>query len=163
MTTPQPITEEDGVHEQWYKQAEDGMSMDKLPEFLRHLTEDYIHDYGTICHALSAGAVATCWAMNRTKQGGITGFQSSFIMWGFIRNWLLDSDGPMRLVRYSHMLFPQHDHDFAQTISADIWKWLQEEAQKKLGEPGGADHVRAHWQSIVDGVVPFGYRVEEER
>lgn len=79
MTKVKTITEEDKVHENWYKEAKD-MDMQKLPQFVNGLLEDYEHDYGTICHALSAAAVATMWAMNRDeRQGGITGFQASCI------------------------------------------------------------------------------------
>src|SRR5690349_20327046 len=71
-----PITEESGEHKQWYVDAHaPEMTLETLPEFLRHLTEDYHHDYGTICHALAAGAIATAYAMDRSPQGGITGFQ----------------------------------------------------------------------------------------
>ena len=76
----QVITEEMMIQDEWYKQA-DKMTMDKLPEFLKHLTEDYQHDYGTICHALSAGALAAVHSMNNCPCGGITGFQAGFRIW----------------------------------------------------------------------------------
>ena len=60
----QIINEEMNIQKGWYENAEN-MTMDNLPEFLRHLSEDYRHDYGTICHALSAGSLATIHAMNR--------------------------------------------------------------------------------------------------
>lgn len=50
--TKEPINETDGIHEQWMPVAQE-MTMEGLPEFLRHLTEDYHHDYGTICHAIA--------------------------------------------------------------------------------------------------------------
>ena len=55
----QPITEEDNMQEQLYKDARE-QTLETLPEFLRHLTED---DDDTICHAIAAGAVATPWDM----------------------------------------------------------------------------------------------------
>ena len=74
----QQITEEMGIHKEWMKRARD-MTMADLPEFLRELTEDYDHDYGTICHAIAAAAVAAAWSVERTPQGGITGFQAGAI------------------------------------------------------------------------------------
>ena len=50
---PKKITEEDGTHKAWMSRAKD-MTLADLPEFLRELTEDYQHDYGTICHAIAA-------------------------------------------------------------------------------------------------------------
>lgn len=81
-------------------------------------------------------------------------------MWGFITGW--DSskkDKPLRLQDYSNMLFPQYADSFTE-ISKETWEWLQGQAQKNIDE--GRDvhpNVAAHWQSIVNGVVPFGYKV----
>ena len=157
----QNITEEMKVHEEWYKEAHaDGMSLAKLPAFLKKLTEDYNHDYGTICHALTAGAIATMWAMNRTKQGGITGFQSGCIMWEFMKQWN-HIEAPARLVEYKNMLYPQYEDKFQKVISQSTWNFLKTEAQKNLDEKSGSDNCRRHWQSIVDGVIPFGYSIKE--
>ena len=156
------ITESDNVHEEFYKEATSKeMSLEKLPAFLKKLTKEYRHDYGTICHALTAGAIATMWAMNRTPQGGITGFQASCIMWEFIKQWM-GYKTPMRLIKYEEMLYPQYAHKFNNTISTETWKFLQDEANKKLAEKGAVETVRIHWQSIADGIVPFGYIVKEE-
>lgn len=160
----QAITEEMKVHEEWFNEARE-MTMDKLPEFLRHLMEDYGHDYGTICHALTAGAIATAWAMDRAPQGGITGFQAGFIMWGFIRHWSYESNKcGMKIVDYDNMLYPQYEHKFEKTISESVWKILQDEAKKKLDKVDKYTHeaVVQHWRSIVDGKVPFGYKVVNE-
>lgn len=49
------------------------------------------------------------------------------------------------------------------SISPDTWKWLREEAGKRLEANDGRTHasVVAHWQSIRDGHVPFGLQVRE--
>jgi hypothetical protein len=167
------ITEEMKVHEQWYIDA-GKVTLETLPEFLRHLTEDYKHDYGTICRAIAAGAVATAWAIDHSSVGGITGFQAGAVMWEFITHWMSEyKDKPLKLVNYENMLFPQYEDKFDTTISPDTWQYLQKEARRMLDnkpEKEGVyevDHsqahpaVRKHWQSIVDGKVPFGYRVRE--
>jgi len=159
------ITEKDGVHKEWYKEAKDGMSMEKLPAFLKKLTEDYEHDYGTICHAMAASAVATMWAVDRTEQGGVTGFQASAIMWELVRAWGTFGDGPKRMVCYDNMLYPQYANKFRMVIDKNVWKYLQEEAAKHLSEHDvhhAHPDVMAHWQSIMAGKVPFGYTVEED-
>ena len=162
------ITEEMEEHKKWYKVAHDkDMSLRMLPGFLKHMTEDYTHDYGTIVHALTAGGIATMWSMNRTPQGGITGFQASCVMWQFIREWM-HYEGPLKLVQYNDMLYPQHRARFDKVLSPKTWAWLQAEAKKHLklkaagqfGKP--APRVWEHWKSIAAGKVPFGYKVKED-
>lgn len=152
------ITEKDNEQELWYKEAHE-QTLETLPEFIRHLLEDYGHDYGTICHALAAGAVATSSAMDRSPQGGITGFQAGAIMWEFMGNWN-NVKPPAKLIRYENMLYPQYRSDFT-TISKDTWKWLQEEAPKRLLQFGVHPAVERHWTDIANGIVPFGYGVKE--
>jgi hypothetical protein len=162
--TRQTITEKDGVHKEWYVQAKaDTMSMETLPAFLAHLMNDYHHDYGTVCHALSAGAVATAYAMNRAEgaRGGITGFQSGCVMWSFIKHWS-DLTGPARLVKYEDLLYPQYDHKFTD-VSQEIMNWVKAEAEKKLKEERLANvhpDVREHWEFLASGGIPFGLRLE---
>lgn len=156
---PKKITEEMGIQEKWYKEAKE-INIEELPEFIRKLTENYSHDYGTICHAVTAGALASAWAINNSPTGGITGFQASIIMWQFIKKWMHYKDEPMRLIKYQEMLYPQYDYKF-KTISEDTWKWIQNEAEKSLKNKENVHpNVKKHWQSIVDGKVPFGYKVE---
>lgn len=157
MTERIKIAEEDGIHKEWYVAAKN-QTLESLPDFLRELTERYEHDYGTICHAIAASAIAAAWAVEKTPQGGITGFQAGAIMWEFIQNWM-HMEGPMRLVDYKDLLFPQYADKFG-AISHDIWNDVQAKAREKLQSADGAhERVIAHWQSIVDGVVPFGLRI----
>lgn len=165
MAAKKKITEKDGVHEGWYVDAKKQTEA-TLPEFVRHLAHDFEHDYGTICHAVAAAALGAAHAIDHdAEQGGITGFQAGCIMWEFLRHWL-EEKGPLRLVRYEHMLYPQYAESFAKTITPDVWEFLQKEAKKLLAEPVRSSfavpEVRDHWQSIADGRVPFGYVVKED-
>lgn len=155
MTERKKIQEEDGTHKAWYEQAK-AVTTETLPEFTRSLIEDYEHDYGTICHAISAAAIAAANAIQKSPQGGITGFQAGCVMWGFISHWGIYPEGtPLRILDLSDMLAPQMESKFI-SISEDTWKWLKEKAAHNLATTRGHPDVRAHWQSIVDGVVPFG-------
>ena len=148
------------INKQWKEEAGE-QTLETIGAFLTHLMDDYVHDYGTVVHAITAGAIGAAKAMDHhEEQGGITGFQASFVMWGFVQQWLL-KEGPMRMIDYNEMLSPQYEDKFQKTISANTWKWLQNTAKERLSEPGGVDPVREHWASIVAGVVPFGYTVEE--
>lgn len=131
-----------------------------LTAFMAKLHTDYQHDYGTVCQAVAMAAVGAAWAYDRGPGGGITVFQSGAVMWEFIRHWS-GRKGAMRLVSYDDMLYPQYDHKFAKVLDPSTWAYLQNAAAEKLARRHGAPEVRAHWQSIVDGVVPFGYRVAE--
>lgn len=181
------ITEEMRLHDEWYKEVKN-ITIETLPKFLKKLSEDYEHDYGTICHAVTASALAAAKAMDRSPQGGITGFQASCIMWGFIKEWMHIKNEPLRLIKYDQMLYPQHSETFT-SITHDTWKWLQKRAIEKLykvlifkkfgikeilfrrfDKPGTHysdqtnvhPEVFVHWKSVASGRVPFGYVVTRD-
>jgi hypothetical protein len=154
-----PITEEMKVHEEWYKESP--KNIEELAAFITRLLGDYQHDYGTICHALAAGAIATCKMMDNSAQGGITGFQAGAIMWEFMKHWN-DIGLPARLIDFNNLLYPQYEYEF-NSISEDTWSYIREEARKKLSDRENLVHpdVYAHWKSIADGKVPFGLRIKD--
>ena len=128
------ITEEMKVHTQWYEDAKK-QTLETLPKFLSHIMDDYNHDYGTICHALAAGATATAWAMNKHDNGGITGFQAGAVMWEFIRSWNFSSNKTgLKLVDYDNFLYPQYRDKYEKTISESVWKAIQDEALTHLSK-----------------------------
>jgi len=147
-----PITEEDGEQKKWYKMARDIESVDA---FIKKLSA-YDHDYGTVCHAISAAAVAASWRM--AKDHGITGFQAGAVMWGYIQNWK-GMHGALRLVDFKNMLYPQYHDEFQQTMPPETWDWRQKEAQKQLSKHGADSYAGGHAQEIVNGKVPFGWTV----
>jgi hypothetical protein len=162
--TREKITEEMGIHKEWMKEAEQ-MTKENLLPFIEKLLTKYEHDYGTICHATAAAAIAAAWSVARDKeQGGITGFQAGAVMWEMIRGWGTFGDGPKKMMLYKNMLFPQYEYAFEKTIDKDTWEYLQKEARVLLSEKNElcSKSVLLHWQSIADGVVPFGYKVEAE-
>jgi hypothetical protein len=157
------ITEEMGAHKEWYEKARStDITMETLPKFLNSLLDDYKHDYGTIVHAMTAGAIATITAMNSTKQGGITGFQASCLSWLFLREGM-GKEGALRLIEFNDLLYPQHEDRFEKTINKEIWADLQKKAAHCIKNASIATHpdVLAHWQSIVDGKLPFGFSVKK--
>lgn len=135
------------------------MKVEDLEKFVKHLTEDYIHDYGTICHAMSIGSIATMWAMDHSNAGGITGFQAGCIMWENIKNWMTEyKDVPLKLVNYRDMLYPQYERKYQKVLSDDTFAWLKEQATKNLEDKSFAHpDIIAHWETVAAGNVPFGY------
>ena len=154
------IIEEMHPEVEWFEEARN-MTLEKLPDFMNHVLNDYIHDYGTIVHAVGACAVAAAWAANDVA--GLTGFQAGFVMWDFIRQWeYAGNKCGLRLMNYDDMLYPQYEEKFDKTIKADTWKELQKQAKEKLKEFENdwvSPSVVRHWQSIADGTVPFGYKI----
>ena len=160
------ITEEMHLEKEWFEQARK-QNLETLPGFMNHILNDYCHDYGTICHAISACAVAAAWAADSSDQGGITGFQSGAIMWEFVRQWgYKNNKTSLKIIDYDKMLYPQYKDQFTKnTISLETWKVLQERAKELLAENENSivhPDVREHWKSIVNGLVPFGYTVKNE-
>ena len=155
------IREEDKLDEAWFAKAKEVRTPEQLVAFMRQVMDGYIHDYGTVCKAIAACALAASWCANRMEggAGGITGFQSGAVFWEYARRWQ-GIDGPARLMRYSEMLFPQHEVDFARTITPLTADWLRAEAGKLLAE-GGPSHpeVVAHWKKIAEGNLPWSFEV----
>jgi hypothetical protein len=161
MSDKKKITEKSGEHNKWYEEASK-QTLESLPEFLSHLANNYVHDYGTICHAVAASALAAAYAMNASPAGGITGFQAGCIMWEFIQKWM-NYKSPLKLIDYGNMLYPQYKNKFDKTISKETWEYLQKEASKLLAESNEitSPNVINHWKAITEGVIPFGYRLED--
>lgn len=136
--------------------------------FIANMMDDPLIDYGSVCLALGYAAAAAAWAANRhPTNGGITGFQSGFVMWEFLREWqpsMIGKSGT-RILNYDDMLYPQYAEKFDKTISAECWTKLQELAAEKLEAAKNDEYVAAsvvnHWKSVVEGHVPFGYTVKE--
>lgn len=162
VLTADPITEEMHLEKEWFEQAEK-QTVDTLPAFIKHVMNDYGHDYGTVCHAIAACALAAVEAANKLPTGGITGFQAGFVMWDFVRklNYPINKCG-LRIIDYDDFLYPQYQHKHDKVISQATWDTIQRQAHKKLKTAHDVNpYVKAHWQSIVDGNVPFGYSVKE--
>lgn len=154
------ITEEMHLEREWFEQAKKIETIDELILFINHLFNDYHHDYGTIVHAIGACAVACAWYGSHIS--GITGFQASFVMWDFIRYWTKEhNECGLALVDYDNMLYPHYEYYF-NTITKDVWEAIQKKARENLRTGEGREDVREHWINIIEGNVPFGYKVRED-
>ena len=62
------------------------------------------------------------------------------------------------------LLYPQYESDFDRVITENTWRWLQDGASEMLKD-SVADkskatvEMREHLKNIINGKVPFGYRV----
>ena len=135
------ITEDMGLQKEWYERAK-SMKPEDFPEFFREMTEDYIHDYGTVCHAMASVGLAAMFAFNNSEgaRGGITGFQAGCVMWDVIRNMNYESNKcGLRLIDMDNLLYPQYEYKF-HTIDSNTWRAVQKEAKNKIFESNAAHH-----------------------
>lgn len=161
----QQINEGMHLEKEWYEEAKKQTSK-TLPVFIDHVMNDYIHDYGTVCKAIAACAIASAWAANDENgaQGGITGFQAGAVMWEFIRCWEFSGNKTgLKILDYDNLLYPQCEDKFEKKISRQVWNLLQKEAKDRLEKDAGyaADSVVEHWRRIAAGEVPFGFVVKD--
>lgn len=148
-------------YENWYAEAKN-QTLETLPEFMERILNEP-QSYSSIVEAIAACAVGAAWAADSSDSGGITGFQGSGVMWRFIQSWMrLENSCGLRLINYDDMLYPQYEDAFTKkTINKEIWDAMQKKATELWLEGSGAERVRDHWHSIMEGNVPFGYKVKE--
>jgi hypothetical protein len=156
------ITEDLHLEKEWHEEAKK-QTLRTLPKFIKHLMDDYAHSYGTIVKAMACAVYATIHVCNNMPSGSITGFQASCLVWQIIDEMgMFKSESGSRILTFDDMLYPQNSNRFS-CIDKDTWDKLQELAKSKL-EEDGAMHpdVRKHLQSIVNGTVPFGWKVVDK-
>jgi hypothetical protein len=79
--------------------------------------------------------------------------------WGFLAEWMSWHGKRMAFMDYDDMLIPDRKRLFT-TINKEVFVDLQAKAKKLLEHPDAEKidpEVKAHWQSVVDGKIPFGY------
>lgn len=134
-------------------------SFEDLTAFLKDVKENYNYDYGVAPRSIAQATLAVAWYLS--GEFGITGFQAGAVMWDFIKDWnFRNNRTSLKIVDYDNMLYPQYGHKFEKTISRRVWDGLQKAAKENLENTEYAHpDVLAHWQSIVDGNVPFGFKI----
>lgn len=134
-------------------------SFDDLIKYLEYIKENCNYDYGVAPRSIAQASLAV--ASYLAKEFGITGFQASYVMWDFIEDWQYsDNKCGLKIINYDYMLYPQYEHKFEKTISKDTWEHLQEQAKLNLEKhPNAHPNVIKHWEDIVIGKIPFGYKV----
>ena len=150
------------VRDKLAEQRKNIKTFEDLTAFIKDVEEHYNCGYGEAPRAIAQAALATAWYLS--SKFGITGFQAGATMWDFITGWkMLDNKCGLKLVNYDLMFYPQYDYKFEKTINSDTWEALQKQAKEYLESSEFASQtVRTHWQSIVDGNVPFGYTVIDD-
>ena len=137
-------------------------SFKDLCNFIEYVKNNCNTGYGVAPRSIAQAMLSVGWYLSNIF--GITGFQASCVMWDIIRDWQYPHNKTgLRIVDFDDMLYPQYERKFDKIINHETWKALQKEAKENLEKDTNCVHpdVRAHWQSIVDGNVPFGFTVED--
>lgn len=154
------------LRDELVKKRKEIKTFEDLTAFLKHVEENCNCGYGEAPRAMAQACLAVAWYLS--GKFGITGFQAGFVMWDFIFGWThTHNQTSLKIVDYDDMLYPQYRDKFEKTITPSVWESVQKEAKKRLDEDGNLGYyahpaVRAHWQSIIDGKVPFGYVVKDD-
>ena len=151
------------LNESWHKEAKHIKTPEEFTDFYNRLMNEYGHDYGTMVDAI--GAIALAAASMGAHKMGITGFQAGCVMWDFIQNWTYkNNECGLKLIDYDDMLYPQYEYKFEKYIDKHTFTKLREEAMVKLINDKNYAHpdVVNHWKSIINGKVPFGYKIKED-
>lgn len=137
-------------------------SIDKFNSFYKEITNQPINE-GNIVEMASAFILAAANTLVQKYPKMFTKDRSGEIMWNFIRSWLPEfSFSPLRMLIYEDLLYPQFARNF-KTISQDIFEWIQNTAKNHLERHKDASpDLKVHWQSIIDGQIPYGLILEEE-
>jgi hypothetical protein len=146
-------------YSKWYEDAKK-QTPETLSGFLQELAS-YNHDYESCIHFVAASAIAGAHAAN--SKVGITGFQAGGVMWEFIRNWSYTKNKTgLQIIDFDNLLFPQYESRFTITLTETLWQCVRKEAKSLLSEKADAcPEVIKHWQSIVDGEIPFGLKIKD--
>ena len=150
------------TQKEWEKRAKSIKSPEELAEFAEELLEK-ADSYELCCYATTYMALAGSYLISNTL--GITNWQASSAMWLFIKNWnFKDNKLGLKLLDYDLLLYPQYKNYFDKTITSKQFKELQKIAEKRLEDNTIEPHpdVKKHWESIIVGKVPFGFKIKDD-
>jgi hypothetical protein len=156
------LKDEFEAREELAKKRSEIESFDDLVAFLKDVKENYNYDYGVAPRSIAQAALAVAWYLS--GEFGITGFQAGCVMWDFLKDWEFRSNKTsLKILDYDNLLYPQYGYKFDKTISTRTWESVQKAAKENLESTEYAHpDVIAHWKSIVEGQVPFGFTVKKD-
>ncbi len=154
------VSKEFEVRDALKEKRKDIKTLEDLTAFIKDVEENYNIGYGEAPRAMAQAVLATAWYL--CDKMGLTGFQAGFVMWDFVRDWMFSNNKcGLKIIDYDELLYPQYYDKYEKTISDETWIALQNEAKRNLKEKDYASvTVKEHWQSIADGKIPFGYKLQ---
>ncbi len=150
----------------WAEEAY-GLSIDELPKFIHELVEKY--DHSSISKVNMVNIAVTC-ILNNFYQEKVVPMTEPEVMtskWTLIKMLFPEvGDGPISIIKWNNLLSPSSDPYF-HSIPDDVFVDIQESAKllverHEAGREVFSDEELEHWKSIIDGQVPYGYRIIQE-
>lgn len=136
--------------------ARDIKTLAELGLFIAELKTEHSRD---IVNATAAAMIATFNVMNSVR---MSLHDEAYVGHEMICHLISGDRTPYRITFFEDFLYPQYERRHTR-ISKKTMDWLQGEARKKLAEDRGASYaVTAHWKSIDQGEIPFGFKLSED-
>jgi len=150
------------ISKQLYEKIKPITTIDQLDKFYKEVTNQPINE-NNIVELTSAFILAASNIFVQKYSKLFDKNRSGETMWTFIRSWLPEfAVSPLRMLIYEDLLYPEFARNF-KTISQDILVWLQATAKNHLERYKDASTaLKVHWQSIVDGKIPYNLMLEKE-
>lgn len=163
----------------WFERAKAVKTTEDFADLVKFLFNgDIMHTYDSSVHAVSALALAG--ASLGAYIEGITGFQSGFVKFDFMREW--DGIGKkigVKVVDFDHyLIYPQYVEKCpVKAISLSVWKAAQKACAEKLNaldtttfhkgngyvtENTACYAVRQYWADVCNGIIPDCLHVVED-
>jgi hypothetical protein len=158
-----PTGDERAMLGAWKDTAGEVVNADDLAEFVKYLARGIRQNGDTVPHALHAVMRAAFVAMSYEARVPLTQVQTDALGWMLVRDFfIVGPNDPLRLVNYAELLNPECADTFT-AIPPTTWERVRENARAMLTHPilaqFAGEELRAHWQSVAEGNVPFGLRV----
>lgn len=154
LVTSQQLTPEDKLLNEAEKQTR--FTLKEFIRKARRRIEDGTR--ASIINSIVAAIVGVAYSF------GAAEFRTE-VFWGFVRRWnFKDNRTGLKFLNYDLMLYPFYADHFDNVISAEIWADMQGFAtanvKKYKDDPKADPKCIAHWESIITGVVPYGYAIK---
>lgn len=144
-----------------------GLSIDELPAFIQDLVTNY--DHSSISKINMVNIAVTC-ILNNFYQEKVIPMSEPEVMtskWTLIKMLFPEvGDGPISIIKWNSLLSPTAEPYF-HSIPADVFVDIQESAKLLVtrheeGRETFSEEEITHWKSIIDGQVPYGYRIIQD-
>lgn len=140
------------------------MSIEELPVFIQQVVDTYEHTSISKINLLNISVTCLLNNFYQEKVLPMTEPEVETSKWTLVK-MLFPSlgDGPISMIKWNNLLSPTSEPYF-HSIPMDVFKDVQSSAallveRHESGRETFPDEEVAHWKSIIDGNVPFGYKI----
>lgn len=160
---PEPTFEE---MSKWAEKAYE-LSIDELPAFIHQLTDMY--NLSSIAKVNLTNISVTCILNNFYRENlfPMSEPEVNTSKWTLVKMLFpMLGDGPISLLKWNNLLSLTAEPYF-HSMPRDVFTDVQASAhllveRHEAGREQFSDEEIAHWKSIIDGQVPYGYRIIDE-